>query len=131
LGKKWSFATKCNVIRTQLCKRFLPYCSYHLYLSLTVEAHKANSHSAIGWQTFTDAVIKILDADKKNIVFILWGSFAQKKGRNIDRKKHCVIEAAHPSPLSATKFFGCKVFSKANAYLAQHNEPLVDWTVPE
>ena len=96
---------------------------------MTVEAHKANSHANIGWQTFTDNVIKIINREKKNVVFILWGGFAQKKGKGIDRSKHYVIEAAHPSPLSQGKFFGCKVFSKTNEYLKKHQLNQVDWSV--
>jgi len=102
-----------------------------LNATLTVEAHKANSHAAIGWQTFTDNVVKLINNEKSNVVFILWGGFAQKKGKSIiDKKKHHVIEAAHPSPLSATKFFGCKVFSKTNEYLKQSGLTPIDWTIP-
>jgi len=101
-----------------------------LNASLTVEAHKANSHSNIGWQEFTDAVIRIINEKKKGVVFILWGGFAQKKGKIIDKKKHNVIEAAHPSPLSANKFFGCKVFSKTNDALKKNGQDPIDWTLP-
>ena len=83
-----------------------------LNASLTVRAHEANSHEKWGWQVFTDAVVRTLNGRSKPIVFILWGGFAQKKGKIINRSKHHVIEAAHPSPLSVTKFRGCKCFSK-------------------
>ena len=84
---------------------------------LTVRAHQAGSHRGKGWEEFTDAVIKILNDEKENIVFMLWGSYAQRKGAFIDRNRHCVLTAAHPSPLSADRgFFGCKHFSKANQY---------------
>jgi len=102
-----------------------------LNASLTVRAHSANSHANCGWQQFTDAVIKILSDKKKGVVFILWGGFAQKKGKSIDSKKHHVIAAAHPSPLSATKFFGCKVFSKTNDYLKKEGLGTVDWSLPQ
>jgi len=101
-----------------------------LNASLTVQAHKANSHSGMGWLDFTDAAIKALNSGKSGIVFILWGGFAQKKGKIIDKKKHHVIEAAHPSPLSAGKFFGCKVFSKANTFLTSDGNQPIDWNLP-
>jgi len=101
-----------------------------LNASLTVEAHKANSHSNIGWQEFTDAVIRLINEQKKGVVFILWGGFAQKKGKIIDKNKHHIIAAAHPSPLSANKFFGCKVFSKTNDALKKSGQQAVDWTLP-
>eukprot|EP01118_Nematostelium_gracile_P005977 TRINITY_DN1909_c0_g1_i1.p1 TRINITY_DN1909_c0_g1~~TRINITY_DN1909_c0_g1_i1.p1 ORF type:complete len:305 (+),score=81.29 TRINITY_DN1909_c0_g1_i1:43-915(+) len=102
-----------------------------LNATLTVQAHKANSHAKIGWQIFTDMVISLINKHKKNVVFILWGGFAQKKAANIDKSKHCVIEAAHPSPLSVTKFRGCKVFSKTNAYLKSKGIPEIDWKLPK
>jgi len=100
-----------------------------LNATLTVEAHKANSHSKLGWMTFTDAVIKAISDKCEKVVFILWGGFAQKKGKVINRSKHFVIEAAHPSPLSVTKFRGCKVFSKANEYLKKNGKPEINWTI--
>jgi len=102
-----------------------------LNASLTVQAHKANSHSNCGWLTFTDSVIKVLNENTKGVVFILWGGFAQKKGKIIDTKKHQVIAAAHPSPLSVTKFLGCKVFSKTNAILKENGQKPIDWTLPQ
>lgn len=99
-----------------------------LNATLTVEAHRAGSHQGRGWETFTDAVIRILAERREHLVFILWGSYAQKKGAFVDRSRHCVIESAHPSPLSAYRgFFGSKPFEKANAYLAAHGIEPVAW----
>ena len=95
--------------------------------TLTVRRGEANSHAKLGWQDFTDAVIRVLDARTTPTVFILWGGFAQKKGKMISRTRHKVIEAAHPSPLSVTKFRGCRVFSKANEYLEQKGFAPIDW----
>ena len=98
---------------------------------LTVEAGKANSHQNKGWETFTDAIIKAVNERKEHCVFILWGSYAQKKGRFIDRKKHCVLEAVHPSPLSAYRgFFGSQPFSKTNQYLIENNVSPIQWRLP-
>ena len=95
---------------------------------LTVEAAKAGAHQGKGWELFTDRVIELLNAQSEHIVFLLWGSYAQKKGRLIDRQKHCVLEGPHPSPLSAYRgFFGCQHFSKANQYLRQFGRPEIDW----
>ncbi len=97
---------------------------------LTVEKGKAASHQNKGWETFTDAVVAALNAERKHIVFILWGSYAQRKGRCIDRQKHLVLEGVHPSPLSAHRgFFGQRYFSQANAYLQQHGKQAVDWSL--
>jgi uracil-DNA glycosylase len=99
-----------------------------LNATLTVEAHKAGSHQNKGWEEFTDAVIKKVSEEKKDIVFILWGSYAQKKGQIIDREKHCVLTGPHPSPLSAYRgFFGSKHFSKTNEYLISTFQPPIDW----
>jgi len=101
-----------------------------LNATLTVRAHQANSHSDWGWQKFTDAVVKIIDEKSDHpVVFILWGGFAQKKGKIINRKKHHVIEAAHPSPLSASKFFGCRVFSRTNTFLESQKMEPIDWNL--
>ena len=95
---------------------------------LTVEDGKAGSHQNKGWEPFTDAVMTSLNAERKNIVFILWGRKAQEKGRWIDLNRHLVIASAHPSPLSAHNgFFGSKPFSRTNAYLKLHGVPPVDW----
>lgn len=99
---------------------------------LTVEQGKAAAHQGKGWEQFTDAVIRELNEHREGIVFMLWGSYAQKKGQFIDRKKHCVLLAPHPSPLSAHRgFIGCGHFSKANAYLEKRGLTPVDWVVPD
>ena len=97
---------------------------------LTVRAGQAHSHAALGWETFTDRVIAMLNQEREGLVFLLWGSHAQKKGAFIDRNRHCVLTAPHPSPLSAYRgFFGCKHFSQANAYLQQQGLAAIDWQV--
>lgn len=96
--------------------------------TLTVEAHKAGSHQKKGWEAFTDAAIKALAEKRDNLVFVLWGAYAQKKGEFIDRTRHLVIESAHPSPLSARRgFFGSQPFSRANAYLEERNIAPISW----
>ncbi|MFZ7202587.1 uracil-DNA glycosylase [Avibacterium avium] len=98
---------------------------------LTVEQGKAHSHSNFGWETFTDRAIAALNEQRENIVFLLWGSHAQKKGQFIDRQKHCVLTAPHPSPLSAHRgFLGCKHFSQTNAYLQQQQLAPIEWQLP-
>ncbi|XP_054168754.1 uracil-DNA glycosylase-like [Oppia nitens] len=95
---------------------------------LTVRAHKANSHSEKGWEKLTDAVIKWLDENQSSLVFILWGSYAHKKGNFINKKKHLVLQTVHPSPLSAHRgFFGCKHFSQTNDYLKNNSKKPIDW----
>ena len=97
---------------------------------LTVRAGQAHSHAALGWEQFTDRVIAQLNEYREHIVFMLWGSHAQKKGAFIDRRRHLVLSSPHPSPLSAYRgFFGCKHFSQANAYLAAHGTAVIDWQV--
>ncbi|MBK8488736.1 MAG: uracil-DNA glycosylase [Chitinophagales bacterium] len=97
---------------------------------LTVESNLPASHQKIGWQYFTDAAIKQLSEKKEHLVFLLWGKFAQQKKVLIDANKHLILEAAHPSPFSAYNgFFGCKHFSKTNAYLEQHNLELINWEI--
>ena len=99
-----------------------------LNATLTVQAHQAGSHQRRGWETFTDAAIRILAEEREHIVVILWGAYAQKKGAFIDRNKHLVLTSAHPSPLSAYNgFFGNKHFSRANEYLKMHGETGIDW----
>ena len=95
--------------------------------SLTVEAAMANSHSRIGWQTFTDAVISYLSANCQGIVFLLWGRFAQEKAALIDASRHHVLMAAHPSPLAGGAFFGCRHFSKTNQILLSEGKTPIDW----
>jgi len=98
----------------------------------TVEAGKANAHQKKGWERFTDAIIQAINNQREHCVFVLWGSYAQKKGHFIDRSKHLVLEAVHPSPLSAYRgFFGSQPFSKTNAYLQEHNLKPIDWKLPE
>lgn len=97
---------------------------------LTVESHKAASHQGKGWETFTDRVIEALSEREKPCIFLLWGSYAQKKGAVIDASKHKVLKAPHPSPLSAHRgFFGCRHFSECNALLAAMGESPIDWRV--
>ena len=95
---------------------------------LTVERGRAGSHQGRGWESFTDAIVGVLNAQCENLVFLLWGSYAQKKGARVDRQRHLVLSAPHPSPLSAHKgFFGCNHFTDTNAYLTQHGLAPIDW----
>lgn len=94
---------------------------------LTVEKNAAASHQKIGWQNFTDAVIRKLSDQRDHLVFMLWGGFARKKKELIDSEKHLILEAAHPSPLAGNAFSGCKHFSQANNYLERHGLAPVDW----
>lgn len=99
-----------------------------LNTTLTVREHQANSHSKCGWAWFTDSVIKLISENTENTVFILWGGNARSKVPLIDGAKHCILQCTHPSPLSAYNgFFGCRHFSKANAYLISHGKQPVDW----
>jgi uracil-DNA glycosylase len=98
---------------------------------LTVRAHQANSHKGKGWETFTDAVIRHVDAKDERVVFLLWGAYAQKKEEMIDTKKHVVLKSAHPSPLSARKFFGSRPFSKTNKALEEADMKPIDWQIPD
>ena len=99
-----------------------------LNATLTVRAHSAGSHQNKGWEEFTDAVVKALSEKREHLVFMLWGNYAKQKGAHIDRTKHLVLEAAHPSPFSAYNgFFGCNHFKKANEYLEKHNKKPIDW----
>lgn len=99
-----------------------------LNATLTVRAASPGSHQNKGWEDFTDAVVKKISDEKESIVFLLWGAYAQKKGEVIDRSKHCVLMAAHPSPFSADRgFFGCGHFSKANQYLVSKGLPAIAW----
>lgn len=101
-----------------------------LNATLTVRASQAASHQKKGWETFTDAVIRKLSDEKENLIFILWGAYAQKKGLVIDEKKHHVIKSAHPSPLSAYNgFFGSKPFSKTNEFLISIQKDSVNWQI--
>ncbi|MHA7879120.1 MAG: uracil-DNA glycosylase [Saccharospirillum sp.] len=99
---------------------------------LTVVQGKAGAHQGQGWETFTDAVIERLNQQRDHLVFMLWGSYAQKKGRIIDRQRHCVLEAPHPSPLSAHRgWFGCGHFSKANVYLRGTGQSPIQWQLDD
>ena len=97
---------------------------------LTVRAHEAFSHKDLGWEQFTDAVLQILNAQNKPIVFLLWGAAAGKKAAMLDNPNHLILKAPHPSPLSAYRgFFGCHHFSKANAFLTEHGVKPIDWQI--
>ncbi len=101
-----------------------------LNATLSVENGKAGSHQNKGWEQFTDAIIYRLNEDREHLVFMLWGSFAQKKGAHLNSKKHLILKAPHPSPLSAHRgFFGCRHFSKANEYLQTHGQKPIDWSL--
>lgn len=98
---------------------------------LTVEQGRAASHQGLGWERFTDRIIHLLSEERQGLVFLLWGSYAQKKGAFIDRHRHRVLEAPHPSPLSARRgFFGCRHFSQTNAYLVGQGKAPIDWQLP-
>ncbi|MDX1556914.1 MAG: uracil-DNA glycosylase [Xanthomonadales bacterium] len=98
---------------------------------LTVERGRAGAHAGRGWEKFTDRVVAELNAAREGLVFLLWGSYAQKKGAGIDRDRHLVLTAPHPSPLSAHRgFFGCRHFSKANAWLEKQGKAPIDWMLP-
>ena len=100
-----------------------------LNATLTVQANTAGSHQGKGWEQFTDAVIKKISDEKKGIVFLLWGKFAQSKEKLIDASKHFILKAAHPSPLAGGAFFGCKHFSKTNELLKQQGLEPIDWSL--
>lgn len=99
---------------------------------LTVEQANAGSHAGKGWEKFTDAVVAALNEQREGLVFLLWGSYAQKKGQLIDETKHLVLRAPHPSPLSSHRgFFGCKHFSLTNQYLKSTGKTAIDWSLPK
>lgn len=100
---------------------------------LTVEAGQPGSHQGRGWETFTDAAVRVLNEQCEHLVFLLWGSYAQKKGRIIDPRRHLVLKSVHPSPLSANRggWFGHHHFSQANRYLEAHGRAPVDWSLPD
>lgn len=101
-----------------------------LNASLTVRAHMANSHQALGWQTFTDKIIELLNERETPLVFMLWGNNAKQKMPLITSKKHLILTASHPSPFSASHgFFGCRHFSKANAFLVDTGQAPIDWNL--
>jgi uracil-DNA glycosylase len=98
-----------------------------LNATLTVRENAAGSHQGKGWERFTDAAVRALSNGREGLVFMLWGNYARQKGASIDRARHLVLESAHPSPLSARGFFGCKHFSKANDYLATRGQTPIEW----
>jgi uracil-DNA glycosylase len=99
---------------------------------LTVENGRAGSHRDRGWERFTDSVVRLVNARSDPVVFLLWGSYAQKKAAFVDQTRHLVLKAAHPSPLSAhSGFFGCRHFSRANAFLQARGLPPIDWSLPD
>lgn len=99
-----------------------------LNATLTVRAHQPRSHHGLGWEEFTDAAVRELSSRREGLVFLLWGSDAIRKGAGIDRSKHMVLTAPHPSPLSAYRgFFGCRHFSQANKWLAEHGQTPIEW----
>lgn len=99
---------------------------------LTVERGNAGAHQGKGWERFTDVVIRVLNAEREGLVFMLWGGYALKKGSIIDRDRHCVLTAPHPSPLSAYRgFMGCQHFSRSNDYLRSRGAPELDWSLPQ
>ena len=98
---------------------------------LTVERGNAGAHQGKGWERFTDQVVRLLNAERDGLVIMLWGSYALKKGAVIDRQRHHVLSAPHPSPLSAHRgFFGCRHFSQANDWLLKEGKPAIDWSLP-
>jgi len=98
---------------------------------LTVEEGRAGAHQGKGWEGFTDAAIDALSREREGLVFLLWGSYAQRKGQLIDSRRHCVLNSVHPSPLSAHRgFIGCGHFSAANRYLESRGQPAIDWSLP-
>ncbi|MBN8885641.1 MAG: uracil-DNA glycosylase [Rudaea sp.] len=102
-----------------------------LNATLTVQAHQAGSHQGKGWEGFTDAVVDHLNRERESLVFLLWGSYAQAKGKLIDTHRHLVLKAPHPSPLSAYRgFIGCGHFSRANTYLHEYGQTEIDWRLP-
>ncbi|HQX90295.1 MAG TPA: uracil-DNA glycosylase [Moraxellaceae bacterium] len=100
---------------------------------LSVQAGLAASHQKRGWETFTDAVIRVLNEECEHLVFMLWGNYAHRKGRFIDVERHLVLKSAHPSPLAANRggWFGCRHFSQANRYLEAHGVAPLDWSLPD
>lgn len=112
------------LLNAVLTVRYVSICKFILF-----RKKEPNAHQKQGWETFTDAIVKKLN-EKKNLVFMLWGAPAQKKGGQISTVNHCVLKAAHPSPLSASKgFFGCKHFSKCNQYLKKCDKTEINWQI--
>ncbi len=121
-------AINCGIPQTGNLERWANQGVLLLNSVLTVEENNAGSHKGLGWEKFTDAVIQKISDQKEHIVFLLWGAYAQEKGKNIDTSKHLVLSAPHPSPLSAHRgFFGCGHFRKANEYLIRNTKKPVNW----
>ena len=117
-----------ETLATGNLERWVKQGVFLLNATLTVRANMAGSHQGKGWERFTDAVIQILSEKRENLVFLLWGSYAQQKATLIDSSKHLILKAVHPSPLSAYRgFFGCKHFSKTNEYLRQNGLKEINW----
>jgi uracil-DNA glycosylase len=117
-----------SIPRSGNLERWADQGVFLLNATLTVRAHHAGSHQNKGWETFTDKVIHLLAGERENLVFMLWGSYAQQKGKFIDTSRHLVLESVHPSPLSAYRgFFGNRHFSKANDYLISHGISPIQW----
>lgn len=122
----------CAVPRSGDLTRWAEQGVLLLNATLTVRQAQAGSHQNKGWEEFTDAVIRTINGNREHVVFLLWGSYAQKKGAFIDRSRHQVLTAPHPSPLSAHRgFLGCGHFKKANAYLEEHGYEPIRWTDDE
>lgn len=120
----------CDIPKNGYLKKWADQGVLMLNTVLTVRAHQANSHQGIGWEKFTDAAIRILNQQDRPIVYLLWGSPAQKKAAQVDNPKHLLLKAPHPSPLSAYRgFFGCKHFSKANRFLIENGLEPIDWSL--
>lgn len=122
----------CDIPNNGYLKKWADQGVLMLNTVLTVRAHQANSHQGIGWEKFTDAVIRILNEQDRPIVYLLWGAPAQKKAANVNNPKHLLLKAPHPSPLSAYRgFFGCKHFSQANEFLSQNGLEPIDWQIED
>ena len=120
----------CYIPNNGYLKKWADQGVMMLYTVLTVQAHRANSHRGIGWEEFTDAAIRVLNQQDRPIVFMLWGRPAQSKKALLDYPNHLILEAPHPSPLSAYRgFFGCHHFSQANEFLKEHGLAPIDWQI--
>ena len=122
----------CSIPNNGYLKKWADQGVLLLNTVLTVRAHQANSHQGRGWEQFTDAVIEAVNAQDRPIVFLLWGRPAQMKANMLTNPKHLILKAPHPSPLSASRgFFGCRHFSRANAFLKEHGVEPIDWQIED